>query len=363
MKTVLRQKRKNAALLKIDAFKLALKKAKLDACIIENALDLFYYTGLKLSSGRLLLHPKETLLLVDGRYLQLAQEKAPCEVALDSQQKLFDFCERQKVRRLGFDGRTTSYEHFKRLEVWKEQTKLNIQLVCASALFKTARVVKDSDEIAKMKKSAALLWKGFEYICVSLKTGITEKELSRRFEIFCLERGADRLSFEPIIAFGTNSAMPHYRSQNVALKEGDAVLIDIGVVLDQYHSDMTRVVFFKRENAYLKKLYEIAKRAQKSALKLCRPGVKIKELDLAARKVMREEKVEELFVHSLGHGIGLETHEFPRIKYNGDDKDVALQSGMVFTIEPGLYVPGKGGVRYEDTVVITETGYNNFYPT
>jgi Xaa-Pro aminopeptidase len=196
-----------------------------------------------------------------------------------------------------------------------------------------------------------------------LKKGITEKEVARRFEIFCLEKGAEGLSFTPIIAFGKNGAMPHYRSQDVVLKEGDAVLIDIGVVLDNYHSDMTRVLFYKKKNRYLSHLYEIVKKAQKNALKLCRPGVKLKELDLAARKVMREEKVEDLFLHSLGHGIGLQTHEFPRIKYNGDDRDVVLQSGMVFTVEPGLYVPGKGGVRYEDTIVITPSGYKNFYPS
>jgi Xaa-Pro aminopeptidase len=125
---------------------------------------------------------------------------------------------------------------------------------------------------------------------------------------------------------------------------------------------MTRVVFYKKENAYLRHLYEIAKRSQQSALQLCRPGVKVKQLDIAARQVMREENVEDLFIHSLGHGIGLEVHEYPRIKFDGEDKDVVLEKGMVFTIEPGLYVPGIGGVRYEDTVVITATGHQNFYP-
>lgn len=358
MKTISRQKQ--SSLPRIDHLKIELKKAKLDACLIEDPLDLFYYTGLKLSAGRLLVHDAEVELLVDGRYLQVAQENSPFKTALDSPQKFLDFCEKHKVDRLGFDGRNTSYDHFLLLEEWKKQGNREIKLV-SSSLFKSARAIKDRTEIAKMKKSAALLWEGFQFISGALKRGVTEKELSKRFEIFCLEKGADRLAFEPIIAFGPNSAMPHYRSQNVALKEGDVVLIDIGVVLDNYHSDMTRVVFYKKENAYLRQLYEIVKKSQKSALKLCRPGVKFKELDLAARKVMREEKVEDLFVHSLGHGIGLETHEFPRIKYNGDDKDVVLQSGMVFTIEPGLYVPGKGGVRYEDTIVITPTGYTNFF--
>jgi Xaa-Pro aminopeptidase len=155
--------------------------------------------------------------------------------------------------------------------------------------------------------------------------------------------------------------MPHYRSQNTRLKEADVVLIDIGICVDNYHSDMTRVLFYKKDNAYLRRLYEIAKRSQESALKLCRPGVKIKQLDIAARKVMCEENVEDLFVHSLGHGIGLEVHEYPRIRFDSEDQDQVLESGMVFTIEPGLYVPGIGGVRYEDTILITSTGFKNFY--
>lgn len=365
MKTTSQQKTnpKSSHLTRISHLKKALKKAELDACLIENPIDLFYYTGLKLSSGRLLIHEDETHLFVDGRYLQMAKKNSFYQTSLDSPQKLLDCCQKLKVARLGFDGRNTSYDRFLLLEQWKKQGRRDIGLIASSSLFKTLRMIKDRQEITQMKKSADLLWTGFTFINRSLKKGITEKELSRRFEIFCLEHGADGLAFEPIIAFGPNSAMPHYRSQNVALKEGDAVLIDIGVVLNGYHSDMTRVVFYKKENPYLRHLYEIVQKSQKNALKLCQPGVKFKELDLAVRQVMREENVEDLFIHSLGHGIGLETHEFPRIKYDGDDKDVILQSGMVFTVEPGLYVPGKGGVRYEDTIVITASGYTNFYPS
>jgi Xaa-Pro aminopeptidase len=337
----------------------ALKKQKLDACLIEQPLELFYFTGLKLSAGRLLVHSKQTQLLVDGRYVQAAEERSPYKVALDSPEKFTEFCRSHRIQRLGFDGRHTSYDHFLRLQ---KQGGTEIKLIASTPLFKTVRSVKDNDEIQKLKKSAAVLWKGFQFIRASLKKGVKEIELSKRFEIFCLERGADRLSFEPIIAFGPNSAMPHYRSQNTPLKEGDIVLIDIGVCVDNYHSDMTRVLFFKKENPYLRRLYEIVRRAQKSSLKLCGPGAKIKEIDTAARQVMREEQVEDLFVHSLGHGIGLEVHEFPRLKFDGEDKDVELESGMVFTIEPGLYVPGIGGVRYEDTIVITPTGHKNFYP-
>jgi Xaa-Pro aminopeptidase len=345
------------SLARLNQLKAEMNKAHLDACLIEDPLDLLYLTGLKLSAGRLLVHKTQIQLLVDGRYFEVASKRAPCQTLLDGPQKLVDFCQQNRVRVLGFDGRKTSYERFLAIEKSCKQT---IQLKSFPSLFKSMRAIKDQAEIVKMKKSAALLWKGFEFIKKSLKKGVTEKELSKAFEIFCLQHGADRLSFEPIIAFGANSAMPHYRSQNAVLKEG-IVLIDIGVVVNNYHSDMTRVVFYKKSDPHLRRLYEIVQKAQKAALQLCKPGVKVKDLDLAARQVMREEQVEDLFIHSLGHGIGLETHEFPRIKYDGEDQDVILQSGMVFTVEPGLYVPGKGGVRYEDTIVITSNGYKNFY--
>jgi len=329
-----------------------------ETCLIQNPLDLLYLTGLPLSAGKLCVHAKETLLFVDGRYLQIAQEKAPMKVCLDEKEAVLTFLHAHKCKSVWFDGQHTSYEAFLR---WKQTVK-DIDFVSKSSFFKTLRVIKDDQEIHKMKKSAQLLWQGFQHIRAQLKGGITEKELSKRFEIFCLEQGGEGLAFEPIIAFGPNSAMPHYRSKDVPLKAGDIVLIDIGVIVDQYHSDMTRVLFFQTPDPDLEKYYQINKAAHDAALTACRPGIPIGMLDRAARDVMAAHQVEHLFVHSLGHGIGLETHEFPRIKWDGEDKDVLIEPGMVFTVEPGLYVPGKGGVRYEDTILITETGYENFYP-
>jgi Xaa-Pro aminopeptidase len=151
-------------------------------------------------------------------------------------------------------------------------------------------------------------------------------------------------------------------SADVPLKKGDLVLIDIGVTVDHYRSDMTRVVFYQEADPELERLYQINKEAQGAALQECRPGTRLGALDRAARAVMQTHGVEPLFVHSLGHGIGLETHEYPRLKWDNEDKDLVLEPGMVFTVEPGLYIPEKGGVRYEDTIRITEDGYVNFYP-
>ena len=331
-----------------------------DVCVIDNPLDLLYLTGLQFSVGRLLVHANETLLYVDSRYIQAAQEKAPVKVVLETKDALSAFFKQHLCTTLFFDGKHTSYDQFMKLTELLDHKE--VKIVANTSFFKLLRSVKGEQELHKMRKSAELLWRGLEFIKGILVKGIRENEVAKKFEIFCLENGAEKLSFEPIIAFGPNSAMPHYRAQDTQLREGDVVLIDIGVVVDNYHSDMTRVFFFTSCDPVLDNLYRVNKAAHQAAVALCKPGESFGALDRAAREVMKQAGVEELFVHSLGHGIGLETHEYPIIRHNGTEKDVVMQPGMVFTIEPGLYLAGKGGVRYEDTVMITATGYENFYP-
>ena len=327
-----------------------------EAVLIENPLDLFYLTDLDLSAGKLLVTKTSSLLFVDSRYIEMASEQTLIPVQLDHNIKLDSFLHTTSALRI--DPKNTSYARFLKLRSLLPQTELIFDLPFITQL----RSIKDSDEVALMKKSAALNWKGFEYIQKQLQEGITEKELAKRFELFCLQEGAQKLAFDPIIAFGKNTAMPHYHPRDVPLQQGDAVLIDIGVVVDHYHSDMTRVVFFGKKDPEIKRLYTLAKRAHDSALALALPNTPVQQLDHAVRAVLRQEGMEPLFTHALGHGIGLQTHEFPLIRASGDDREVLLQPGMTFTIEPGLYLPGRGGVRYENTVLIKESGVENWYP-
>lgn len=345
---------------RLQCLKRKLSAESLDACLIDSPLDLFYYTGLKLSAGYLIVSQQSASLFVDGRYIQMAKEKAPMQVLLEGPGGLESFLKKQNAKKLAFDSGRVPYDQFIRLK--KRGKPVGIQLIPDAPFFQALRSVKDEEEIEKMRRSAKLAYKGFLFIRGILKAGITEREVARKFEIFCLSQGAEKLSFEPIIAFGANSAMPHYRPEQVPLKSGDIVLIDIGVVLDQYHSDMTRVLFFQKQDVFFKRIYEVVLKSQKAALAECSPGVAVEELDLAARKIMRKEKLEPHFLHSLGHGIGLETHEYPRIRSQGKDTKVHLKPGMAVTVEPGLYFQGRGGIRYEDTVVVTETGHENLYP-
>lgn len=331
-----------------------------DLCLIDHPLDLFYYTGISFSAGYLLVSPRAALLVVDGRYIQMAKESSPIPVSLDGPEVFEGFLKQQRVKAAVFDGSRVPYDQYLRLK--KKASFAGAKFASDASFFQTFRAVKDKREIEIMRQSAQLAYEGFLYIRGILKVGITEKEVARRFEIFCLERGAEGLSFEPIIAFGANTAMPHYRPQEVKLRSGDLVLIDIGVVVDHYHSDMTRVLFFQKQPAFFREIYEIVVKAQKAALAKCRAGASVAELDIAAREVMRAADKEKYFLHSLGHGIGLQTHEYPRLKSQGKDTRDLLEAGMVITVEPGLYFEGRGGIRYEDTVLVTETGYENFYP-
>ena len=220
---------------RVERLKKQLKSLKVDGCLIETPLDLFYLTGLTLSAGKLIVLPQGAMLFVDGRYVEAAQKQKWIPTTLDSADALPAFLKKTRSKTLAVDPIHTSYERWARLQEWAT-------LKPCKELFAQLRSRKEAEEIKKMTASARLLWKGFEKITQWIKTGITERELAKKFEIFCLQEGADGLSFEPIIAFGKNSAMPHYRSQKVPLKRTDHILVDIGVVVDGYHSDMTRVL-------------------------------------------------------------------------------------------------------------------------
>lgn len=325
--------------------------------LIENPLDLYYLTGLKLTAGMLFVAPKKSCLFVDGRYIEVAQNSCPLPVQLTSEEAQRKFLKSQGIQALIFDSARTSCERrslLKRL--------LGLRMIARPHLLRKARSIKNASEIAKLKESAKLNYAGYQHIAAQLKTGISERELALAFQVFCLKEGAEGVSFEPIIAFGKNSALPHHRAGPTRLQKGDIVLFDLGVQLDSYASDMTRIQFFGKADPAIKKLYHVVRAAQRAALDLCKPGTELGLLDKAARAVMAKHEVEELFLHSLGHGIGLELHEFPSIRQKGVDSETPLKSGMAITIEPGLYLQGKGGVRYEDTILITDTGYLNLYP-
>jgi Xaa-Pro aminopeptidase len=188
---------------------------------------------------------------------------------------------------------------------------------------------------------------------------MTESEAALELDFFWKKRGGQGFSFDPIIAFGANSSMPHYRAGITPLKKGDTVLIDIGVMVNNYHSDMTRTVFFGEPHPEMRKIYNIVREAQTRALDAVKPGVHAGELDKAARGYIEAEGYGPQFSHSLGHGVGLEIHEWPFLRNRVPMADIPIKEGMCLTVEPGIYIEGLGGVRIEDSIIVTQEGYRS----
>lgn len=324
-----------------------------DALIVEDPLDIYYLTNLSMSLARLVVYKEKICLFVDGRYIEQAQKEAPCDVL--PREKLSEFLNEAKT--VAFDGGFITYESYSALKANFPDKKW----ISVSKPLKRLRAIKEEIEIDALRKAARLTWDGFKHTSSLLKEGISEEELSFEFEFFCRRNGASKLSFPPIIAFGENSAYPHYRAGKTKLKKDQIVLFDLGVYVDGYAGDMTRVVFWGKPDPQLERDYLLIQKAQKLAVDAIRPGVRYRDLDRVVRDLLKEERVEHLFVHGLSHGVGLNVHEYPSLRLEGGDPDVVLRPGMVFTVEPGIYRPGLGGVRYEDTVHVTEDGVENFF--
>lgn len=338
-----------------------------DGLIIEDQINLYYLTGLNISSGKLVVHPQGAHLIVDSRYIEMCKNSSPFPVLLAENSQtlynLFSSPELSSLQCLAFNSDNTTYGAFlqlqKEIEAYNAKTSKNLSLKPIENPTAKLRTIKDPSEISILKEAAKLGSEGFDFICSILKENITEAEIAVELEIFWKRRGGKTIAFDPIIAFGTNSSMPHYRVGNKKLQKGKSILIDIGVNYENYHSDMTRVVYFGEPDPKLLAIHEIVQKAQQYALDLCRPHTLIGDLDAAARDYITEQGYGENFTHSLGHGVGLEIHESPTIRNKPPYNATPLQEGMVITIEPGIYLPGIGGVRIEDTVVITANGHEN----
>lgn len=338
-----------------------------DALIIEDPTNLYYLTGMSLSTGSLIVYGKGALLFVDGRYLEVCKKHSPVPVLLTENPPFktqLTLSPLNEIKKLGFDTEKTTYKNYLQLKGWIEKGS-SIKMIPLDAPVQPLRAVKDEEEIKLLKNAGTLGSEGFDFVCTLLKEGISEIEIATELEIFWKRKGGKAMAFDPIIAFGPNSSMPHYRCGPTPLKSGDVVLIDIGVNLNNYHSDMTRMAYFGTPDPRIEAIHAIVQQAQRAALDICVPGTTLGALDAAARDLIEAAGYGQYFTHSLGHGVGLDIHEYPTIRKSkpaGSNplSQVPLVPGMVITIEPGIYLPGIGGVRIEDTVVITQKGYDNF---
>jgi len=326
----------------------------IDALLVTRLPNVRYLTGFTGSSGQVLVtaDPNTSVFLTDGRYTEQARHEVP---DLQRGTYLSNFpgafaqaCGDAGVGRVGFESSGVSYRLHGRLAA-----AADADLVAVEDEIEQLRWAKDPDEIALIGRAQAITDEAFERILAKLVEGVSERDLALELEFTMRQTGADGLAFDSIVAFGENAAEPHHHPTDRALRPGDVVKLDFGALFDGYHSDMTRTVAFGEPSPELRGVHEVVARSQQAGIEAIRAGVSGGEADAAARAVIEEAGRAEAFSHSLGHGVGLEIHEGPSLRRSGED---VLPVVAVVTVEPGVYVPGLGGVRIEDMVEVTADG-------
>lgn len=331
----------------------------IDAMLVTAAPNVRYLSGFTGSNGALLLTPGSATLLTDPRYTIQGASETSCKVITAKGTLVSNAAKialRKRWRRVAFERNRVSFATYSALH---EACGSNIGLVGLGDNIDRARTVKSAAEIELIRQSVLLNAKAFERTIKRIKPETTENDLAAEIDYQMRKLGAEAPAFESIVAAGARSALPHARPSSKQLGANQLLLMDTGAIRAGYCSDMTRVVHLGLPGRRAKQLYKAVLEAQLAALDAVRSGVKSGAVDKAARRVLQAHGLERAFVHSTGHGLGLEIHEPPRV---GKREETRLEAGMAITIEPGAYVEGFGGVRIEDTVVVTESGCNVLTP-
>jgi Xaa-Pro aminopeptidase len=333
----------------------ALEQRRLEALMVTNLPNIRYLCGFTGSAGVLVVTAREQVLLTDGRYTEQAkQEVKAAKVKIAKKSALAAaaewFQKHPRLTRIGIEA--THMTVAERASVAK-LIRRRASLIATPPIVEPLRMIKDQQEIAAIRAACHLGVELFRKLTQNLRPGVAESQVAGELEYAARQAGAEQMAFSTIIAAGSRSALPHGRASNAAIPQQGFVVCDFGVILAGYCSDMTRTVHVGRPLPEARSSYEVVREAQQSALDAVKPGVTSGEVDQAARKLLYNRGLGKFFTHSTGHGLGLEIHEAPKIA--AAQKEV-LRPGMVITVEPGVYLPGKWGVRIEDTVVVTETG-------
>jgi len=334
--------------------------AKIDALIVSSAPNIRYLTGFTGSNGLVLAAPSATVLFTDPRYAIQATQQTDCKVVVARgplYPALMRAAARRRLRRVGFEKARLGYDAFEHL---RELLPLGASLHGVGGMVESLRMVKSPAEIERIRRSVAVNSSAFDAALKIVQPGMKESDLAAEIEYRMRLLGAERPAFDSIVAAGARSALPHAEPGTDTLGNNRLLLIDIGATVDGYASDMTRVAFLGKPGRKIRSLYQAVLEAQLAGIDAVGPGVSAGKVDAAARRVLRAKGLDKAFVHSTGHGLGLEIHEPPRL---GKGDSTALEAGMVITVEPGAYLEGFGGVRIEDTVVVTSSGCEVLTPT
>jgi Xaa-Pro aminopeptidase len=330
-----------------------LEEKQLDALLITNGFNRRYLSGFTGSSGFCLVTKSSAELITDFRYIEQAHKQAEGFEIIRHQADILDaVAERAKhhnVKRLGFERNHVTYAQYKRLET----VTAGMELADTEGLVEELRLVKTDEEIAVVREAAEIADKTFSHIVNYIKPGMTELAVSNEMEMHMRSLGASSSSFETIVASGLRSALPHGVASDKVIEQGDMITLDFGAYYKGYVSDITRTIAVGEPSDKLREIYSVVLKAQLNGVKHFRAGITGIEADALTRDIIKDAGYGQYFGHSTGHGIGLEVHEGPALSMKGDK---TLRPGMIVTCEPGIYIPGIGGVRIEDDVVITEKG-------
>lgn len=334
---------------RVENLRKMIQEKSIDGALVSKDSNRRYLSGFTGTSGHVLITKDSALFITDFRYVEQAEKQCHDFDVLEhnNEKNLYDILNGLGIKRLGFEEDFVTYGQYMEFK-----NKLqNMTLLPLDGAVGILRRYKDEDEIKRIEKAAIITDEAFGYICEFIKPGITEREIALELEGYMRKKGASGTSFDIIVASGLRSALPHGVASDKVVEKGEFITIDFGCIYEGYCSDMTRTIIIGKANHKQKEIYHTVLEAQTLAHEAIRPGITGIEADKAARDLIHRKGYGEFFGHGLGHGVGLEVHEAPRLSPSGKD---VLGAGMVVTNEPGIYLPDFGGVRIEDLIVVTD---------
>lgn len=326
-----------------------MQQTAVDCVVIKNRNTIRYLTGFTGDAGLFYLDKNQGVLVTDGRFTEQATAQVKPFQVLEYKGSIWTELANlaKSSQRIGFDGDRFSYDEYKRFSECVPGKEL------VSVDLNGIRIVKEKQELENLIAAAKIGDEAFLKLLPEIHKGMTEKALAAQLEYYMKCLGSDKTSFDTIVASGPRSALPHGMPTDRVLEIGDFVTFDFGAMYNGYHSDMTRTVVVGKATDWHKEIYFAVEAAQRFGVQTAKVGMTGAELDALVRKEIANRGFEKYFIHGTGHGVGLEIHELPNINRIGNTK---LEEGMVFSVEPGIYIPAKGGVRIEDTVILTRDG-------
>jgi len=339
--------------LRIQKIYAKLREENLDGLIISSPANISYLANFASRDSYFLISKKTNIYITDSRYIEEARKNlkglALIRKVNGSVFKIIaDACLDLGLKRIGFEERYLAFAEHKKI---RGELNKRADLIPTHGLIEELRQIKTAEELKKIKKASEISIKAFKFIKDFISCGKKEVEVAAELERFIRYSGARSSAFDIIVASGSNSSFPHHLTSQRKIKNNEPVLIDLGVEYLGYKSDLTRVFFLGKIKPVVKRIYDIVRTAQDRAIKNIRPAVAINKIDRAARQYITQKGYGGFFGHNTGHGIGIEVHEEPHISSKENSE---LKAGMVFTVEPGIYLPGKFGVRLEDIVLVTK---------